>query len=151
MLTGSNYVVYHRLLAAVISATAIIFSGACTRTSGDVKFQQYYVQGEQLYIRHCSNCHQKDGTGLGKLYPPLNKSDFMDNSVEEVICLIRNGRDGELKVNGVTYNQPMPPIPTLSDLEIAEISTYIYNTWEHSRGIVDVTTASRILQQCRSR
>ena len=29
------------------------------------KFEQYYVQGEQLYLKNCSNCHQKTGTGLG--------------------------------------------------------------------------------------
>jgi hypothetical protein len=33
----------------------------------------------------------------------------------------------------------MPSIPSLTDLEVAEIATYIYNTWEHKQGIVDVT------------
>src|SRR5690242_19621245 len=92
----------------------------------DSKFQQYYNQGELLFQKNCANCHQKNGSGLGRLYPPLDSSDFMTKNFEDVVCLIRYGKKGELVVNGVSYNQPMPGIPTLTDLEIAEIATYIY-------------------------
>jgi len=43
----------------------------------------------------------------------------------------------------------MPGIPVLTDLEVAEIATYIYNSWEHQRGLVDVAEASRVLRVCR--
>jgi cytochrome c551 len=111
------------------------------------KFEQYINQGEGLYTVHCSNCHQKSGTGLGRVYPPLNQSDFVENHFEEVICLMRNGRTGELIVNAKVYNQAMPA-STLSDLEIAEIATYIYNSWGRSRGIIEVTSVSSLLQAC---
>jgi len=114
------------------------------------KFDQYFIQGEQLYVRHCSNCHQKNGKGLGLIYPPLDTSDFMHNHLEEVLCLMRSGKSGELIVNGKNYNQPMPGVPTLTDLEIAEIATYIYNSWSHDKGIVDVKKASQVLSACDS-
>jgi len=114
------------------------------------KFDQYYVHGEQLYIKNCSNCHQKNGTGLGLLYPPLKGSDYLVANQHDVICLIRNGKRGELTVNGKSYNQPMPAMPSLTDLEIAEISTYIYNTWGNEQGIVDVQDVSKILSKCDS-
>ncbi len=113
-----------------------------------IKFQQYYVQGGQLFVEHCSNCHQKNGKGLGLLYPPVDQSDFMDKNFEQVICLIRNGIKGELIVNGNSFNKEMPPIPGLTDLEIAEITTYLYNTWGRDRGIVEVKDASKILNSC---
>lgn len=113
-----------------------------------IKFQQYYVQGEQLFVEHCSNCHQKNGKGLGLLYPPVDQSDFVDKNFEQVICLIRNGIKGELIVNGKSFNKEMPPIPGLTDLEIAEITTYLYNTWGRDRGIVEVKDASKILNSC---
>lgn len=119
-------------------------------TSSGVKFDQYYVKGEQLYIANCSNCHQKTGTGLGLVYPPLNKSDFIDNNMNEVLCLIRNGKSGELAVNGKIYNQAMPPNPNLTDLDIAEIATYIYNSWERKKGIIEVTRVSSVLNECDS-
>jgi cytochrome c551 len=112
------------------------------------KFQQYYIQGEKLYTTHCSNCHQKNGKGLGRVYPPIDSSDYMTNHVEEVICLIKNGKEGELLINGKIYNQRMPGVPSLTPLEIAEISTYIYNTWSNDHGLIDVRQIEIVLQDC---
>jgi mono/diheme cytochrome c family protein len=44
----------------------------------------------------------------------------------------------------------MPAMPTLTDLEIAEIVTYIYNSWEHDQGIVEVSEVSAVLSKCDS-
>lgn len=118
-------------------------------STATIKQQQYYVQGEQLYLKHCSNCHQKNGTGLGLLYPPLAKSDYVDNNFESVICLMRYGIEGELTVNGKSFNKAMPGIPSLSDLEIAEIATYLYNTWDHQRNSIELKDVSRILDSCK--
>jgi len=138
---------YHHLLLLLM-----VFS-ACThytdtKKESSPKFQQYYIEGERLYLQHCSNCHQKNGKGLGLVYPPLDSSDYMTMHFDEVICLIKNGRSGELIVNGKSYNQKMNGFPTMSDLEIAEISTYIYNTWTHEKGLIDVKEVSTVLNQC---
>jgi len=117
---------------------------------GSPKFQQYYVHGEELYVRYCSNCHQKNGTGLGRIYPPLDRSDFVDKNQEATLCIIRNGKSGELTVNGVSFNKTMPPIPALTDIEIAEIATYLYNTWGRNKGIVEVQQVSKVLTSCET-
>lgn len=135
-------------LSIVLFFLVLNFSCNRSQTKDSTKFTNYFRQGEQLYIKHCSNCHQSNGTGLGRLYPPINKSDFMDNNFSKVICLIRNGIQGELIVNGVNFNQPMPGIPSLTDLEVAEIATYIYNSEDHKRGIVEVKEVTRIMDQC---
>lgn len=74
----------------------------------------------------------------------------MQNNFEEVICILKNGKKGEILVNGKGYNKEMPGIQSLTDLEIAEIATYIYNTWSHERGIIEVSAVSRILSICDS-
>lgn len=112
------------------------------------KFKQYYVQGEVLYQKHCSNCHQVNGSGLGRLYPPVNQSDFMDKNQEQVICIIKYGKTGLLTVNGIEYNMEMKGNPSLTELEVAEIATYIYNSWTYSKGLIDVKETSRILAGC---
>ena len=119
-------------------------------SENSVKFDQYYVHGEQLYITNCSNCHQKNGTGLGLIYPPLKNSDYLLQNRTSVICLMRNGTSGELIVNGKSFNKEMPPMPSLSDLDIAEIATYIYNNWGHNKGLVDVAEVTAILSKCDS-
>jgi mono/diheme cytochrome c family protein len=74
----------------------------------------------------------------------------MDNNFDEVICIMKKGRKGEMLVNGKSYNQPMPGVPSLTELEIAEIATYIYNSWGHHKGMVEVKEISRSLQPCLS-
>jgi cytochrome c551 len=115
----------------------------------DNKLTQYTRQGEELYIKHCSNCHQRDGKGLGLVYPPVDVSDFIDNNFQKTICLIEYGTSGEMLVNGKSFNKPMPGVPTLTDLEIAEIATYLYNSWGRSKGIIEVKQVTKILEECR--
>jgi len=135
-----------QLVGTIVVVIAICFS---CQSKSDVQFQQYYVQGEVLYTNHCSNCHQKNGKGLGLIYPPLDESDYMENNLEEVLCLMKNGRSGELLVNGKLYNQPMPGVPTLTNLEIAEIATYIYNTWGRERGKIELGMVTKTLEHCK--
>jgi mono/diheme cytochrome c family protein len=108
------------------------------------------VQGEVLYKKYCSNCHQDNGKGLGRLYPPVDQSDFMDKSFEAVICTIKYGRSGLLMVNNVDYNMMMKGNPALTELEVAEIATYIYNTWSNKKGMVDVKEVTQILSGCNN-
>jgi mono/diheme cytochrome c family protein len=153
-LTTEGYEVKNSSLAAcslqlVAFCCALYACNSKPSPDASTKFDQYFIQGEQLYVRHCSNCHQKNGKGLGLIYPPLDTSDYMQNNLEEVICLMRNGKSGALYVNGKNFNQAMPGVSTLTDLEIAEIATYIYNSWSHNKGIVDVKMASQILLDLR--
>ena len=125
-----------------------VFSCGRSNSREAIKFQLYYAQGEQLYGLRCSNCHQKSGKGLGLVYPPLDQSDYLEKNFKEVICLIKYGKKGEIIVNGNDFNQPMPGVPTLTELEIAELATYLYNSWGRERGIVDVKPVDQIIENC---
>jgi cytochrome c551 len=134
---------------ALVLGAGTVFLVQC-RNAGDadsVKFTQYYNKGEQLYSKHCSNCHQADGSGLGLLYPPIKDSDYMTNQ-REVICLMKNGKKGSITVNGKVYDQEMPATPALTNLEVAEITTFIYNTWSFDEGLIDVRRVSAVLDSC---
>ena len=63
---------------------------------------------------------------------------------------MKNGKDGEILVNGKSFNKIMPGIPSLTDLEVAEIATYVYNSWDNQRGIIEVAGVSGILSRCDS-
>jgi mono/diheme cytochrome c family protein len=112
------------------------------------KFAKYMIQGKLLYTTHCSNCHQENGEGLGKVYPPLKNSDYLIASKSNTYCGIKNGISKEIVVNGVVYNQAMPANEQLTDLEIAEICTYIYNSWGLETGFIDVKEVSEGLNYC---
>lgn len=145
----------NKALRFAVFLPGIIILSSCTSHSENSrdyspKFQQYFVQGQVLYQQHCSNCHQNNGKGLGRLYPPLDQSDFMDSNFDEVICMIKYGKKGPLIINGIEYNMEMKGNPGLTELEVAEITTYIYNTWTHKKGMVDVTQVSQVLANCNN-
>lgn len=133
--------------SSVIFAVAAFLMLSCS--TRDQKTQQYFVEGEQLYNKHCANCHQRDGKGLALIYPPLDKSDYFDQYPDNVVCIIRNGKSGEMIVNGKSFNQPMPGVPTLTNLEIAEIMTYIGNKWGRNQGIFTLEQVERGMRSCQ--
>jgi mono/diheme cytochrome c family protein len=128
----------------------LCFALALACSQHDTKTRQYLARGEALYLAHCSNCHQQDGSGLGLVYPPVNTSDYIDKNFESVICLMRNGVKGTMTVNGQLYNQPMPGMPQLTELELAQVATFLYNKWGRKRGIVETAEARQALSRCDS-
>ena len=112
-----------------------------------VKFERYRVGGERLYLQHCANCHQADGSGFQKLYPPISGNNWMAENFEKTFCLMLNGSNDSLKIGDIQYTLPMPA-SGLSELEIAQIGTYIYNSWGNDRGLIDVTAVKKILADC---
>lgn len=123
-----------------------IYEGLDMRTK--TRLRQYMVQGKGLYQLHCQNCHGESGEGLGKLIPPLAKADYLMENIPRAICVTKNGVKGEIVVNGIKYNQEMPANNQLRDLEIAEIITYITNTWGNKAGLMEVKTVEKIRKEC---
>ncbi|MGC4022043.1 MAG: cytochrome c [Cyclobacteriaceae bacterium] len=117
----------------------------------DSKFQQYYVQGQTLYEKHCSNCHQKNGKGLGLVYPPLEQSDYLMKNINRSFCIMKYGTSGEVLVNGKSFNKSMPGIPSLTELEIAEVATYISNSWGNEYKRVEISEVDSVLRNCETR
>jgi mono/diheme cytochrome c family protein len=148
-----------RLLLLLILLAAFAFMSACNQNDQTSKYdhldqrtkirlRQYLSEGKRLYEIYCANCHQKDGNGLARLYPPLKNSDYMVLNKDKVICGIRYGQQGEIMVNGVLFNQPMPANLSITDLEIAEIATYIYSEFADSVQIITINDVKKIMESC---
>jgi len=114
----------------------------------EMRFDQYYVQGKQLYLKHCANCHGKSGEGLKKLIPPLVQADYFLSDIENAVCIISKGLDEKIVVNGVTFQQPMPAHTDLRFIEIAEIITYISNSWGAGAGILSARKVEQVYNSC---
>jgi len=84
--------------------------------------------GKQLYAQTCFACHQGEGQGIPGAFPPLAKSDYLNEDVNRAIGIVLYGKTGEITVNGEKYNSVMTP-QTLTEEEIANVLTYIYNSW----------------------
>ena len=138
-----------RLLCAIaLFALCLTITLSSCQSAEEIKRQKYITEGILVYKTNCANCHQTKGQGLAALYPPIAGSDYLVNK-NSVICLIRYGQQGKIVVNGKTYNRPMPAQPQLSDLEIAELVTYMYNEWGNETKLTGVKEVTPILNECR--
>jgi mono/diheme cytochrome c family protein len=90
--------------------------------------------GEEVYGRICSSCHGTTGAGLAGTFPPLAGNPNVQDAAY-VEGVIRNGKEGELVVAGVTYNGVMPAFgDQLSDEEITAVIDYVQNRLGVSAG-----------------
>ncbi len=97
--------------------------------------QERIQMGESVYKSNCAACHQLDGLGVLKAFPPLAKSDYLAKDPKRAINAILYGLQGKITVNGVEYDSIMPAV-ALDDEKIANVVTYVINTWGNNGGEV---------------
>ncbi|MCB1049793.1 MAG: c-type cytochrome [Acidobacteria bacterium] len=106
--------------------------------------QAQSISGEQAFITNCSPCHQPTGLGLPGAFPPLANSDYLKADPKRAIEIVINGLQGEVQVNGQTYNSIMPPQIQLDDASIASILNYVYNAWGNQFGSVSAEEVAAV-------
>ncbi len=116
---------------------AAVATAATAASSGSLSAEDQSKAGQALFAGTCSTCHQPDGKGLEGVFPPLAKSDYLAANPKRAIDVVLNGLTGPVKVNGQDYNSVMPPMSQLTDDEIANISTYVLNSWGNPGGRID--------------
>jgi len=99
--------------------------------------------GKQLYAQTCFACHQGEGQGITGAFPPLAKSDYLNEDIDRAIGIVLHGKTGEITVNGEKYNSVMTP-QTLSDEEVANVLTYIYSSWGNNGTEVTPNMVSKV-------
>ncbi len=96
------------------------------------------VAGGKIAYVTCAACHQATGAGIPGAFPPIAKSNWV-NQLEnsEAIKIVLFGLQGEVKVNGVPYNGMMiPQGAMLNDQQVADVLTYVKNSWGNEGGYV---------------
>src|SRR3546814_1226091 len=111
--------------------------------AGELTTEDQANAGEALFAGTCSTCHQANGQGLEGVFPPLANSDWIAADPKRLPAVILHGLSGHVQVNGVDYNSVMPPMSQLTDDEVANISTYVLNSWGHPGGTITKEEAAR--------
>ncbi|NVK08676.1 MAG: nitrite reductase, copper-containing [Tenacibaculum sp.] len=104
---------------------------------------QKIADGKQIYTKTCFACHQANGEGIPNAFPPLAKSDYLNDDVKRAIDIVLHGKTGEITVNGQKYNSVMTK-QALSDQEVADVLTYVYNSWGNNKTNVSVNTVMEV-------
>ena len=101
------------------------------------------ASGKNLYTKTCFACHQANGEGIANAFPPLAKSDYLNANKNRAIKAVINGLTGEITVNGKKYNSVMTK-QTLTDDEVADVLTYVYNSWGNNKTNVKVSDVQSV-------
>ncbi|HEU5165985.1 MAG TPA: c-type cytochrome [Chitinophagaceae bacterium] len=86
-------------------------------------------RGKKVYTQYCMACHQFDGSGVPGLNPPLEKTAHVLGSKTKLIRIILKGMDTHEEIDGETYSNVMAPHNQLTDQQIADVLTYIRNSF----------------------
>ena len=86
-------------------------------------------RGQKVFESTCIVCHQKNGNGVPRLYPPLVKSDYVAGDKSQLIQIVLKGLNKPIEVKGEQYNNVMPAFAQLTDEQIADVLTYVRNSF----------------------
>ena len=114
-----------------------------TKPKGEKSLKEKIASGKLIYTKTCFACHQANGEGIAGAFPPLAKSDYLNDDVKRAIDIVLNGKTGEITVNGTKYNSVMTK-QTLTDEEVADVLTYVYNSWENNKTNVKTSLVTEV-------
>ncbi|SFN02449.1 Cytochrome c, mono-and diheme variants [Chitinophaga sp. YR627] len=101
------------------------------------------ARGKALYRQYCISCHQENGSGVPRMNPPLIKTEYVLGDKTRLIGILLNGFNEDVEINGDYYSNPMPSQAALKDQEIADILSYVRNSFGNKASTVsaaEVTT-----------
>ena len=111
------------LLLSFIAVAVFSFS------EGALPVQDQMARGKKVYESYCLACHMADGGGVPRMNPPLTKTVYVLGDKKRLIGIVLNGMDEPLEIDGETYSNVMAPHNFLKDQEIADVLTYVRNSF----------------------
>lgn len=124
------------------SRTSVINAGNPTADtsaidSSDVAVDPAVVEAGQAAYLVCAACHGQNGEG-GPIAPPLAGSEWVTGPISNLIRIQLRGLTGPITVAGKDYDLPAPmaPLSYQSDEQIAQVLTFIRNSFGNKASAV---------------
>ncbi|MDB5030878.1 c-type cytochrome [Mucilaginibacter sp.] len=124
-----------------------IFLYSC-QSEDELEFSRYYSAGNVIYQSKCMNCHGKNGEGLSALIPPLTDSVYLKVHKDSLSCFIKYGLKGKITLANKTFEGEMPA-NDFAPIEIAEVLTYVTNSFGNKMGTITSQHVGDDLQKCK--
>lgn len=142
------FVIVLLLVASVSNAqTKKIVTKPATKvstTSSAGSLKASITRGQTVYAKYCLTCHQVDGSGVPNMNPPLIKTKWTLGSKTVLIQQVLKGSSGKVEIDGDTFSNTMPPLKTLTDQQIADVLTYVRNSFGNKASAVNITEVKAV-------
>jgi len=101
--------------------------------------------GKAIYTTRCLACHQVDGGGVPHLNAPLDgASAVIASDKAKLIRIVLKGYSDRVEIDGEFYSNNMAPHADLKDQQIADVLTYIRNSWSNKASAVTAAEVKAI-------
>ena len=92
--------------------------------------QAQMADGEKLYAHACIACHEADGRGAPRIYPPLpGNANLQSADPSSTLRIILDGAETMTTPRAPNTGSMPAYAGKYSDSEIADVATYIRNSW----------------------
>lgn len=122
----------------VVSADPDLLDRSLQRAQvSDEELSRLLERGQKIYVKHCAECHGRDGEGRPGVYPALkgNATLQMSSVTNPVRIILVGGFAPNTAGNSRPYGMP-PFAPFLDDTEVALVMTYIRNSWGNKGSVI---------------
>ena len=107
---------------------------------------QNLINGKKIFETRCLVCHQSDGGGVPNMNPPLDGSSNVNGKdIARLVKIIQNGYDERVALDGQYYNNAMTAMPDLKEAAIADVLSYIRNSWSNKAGLVSIAVVKKAI------
>lgn len=114
----------------------------------DAALQAQIQAGQGTYMMVCFACHQPTGLGMPNMFPPLAGSDWVNApKPDRLIRMVLQGISGPITINGKPFTSVAPLMPsqaTLTDKQIADVLTYVRNSFGNKASAVTTDQVAAI-------
>ena len=97
-----------------------------------------------MYAANCLTCHQPDGSGVPMMNPPLIKTKWVLGDKSVLINQVLKGSKNKVEIDGDTFHNTMPPLVHLTDEQIADVITYVRNSFGNKASAVSVNQVKQL-------
>lgn len=106
----------------------------------------------ELYVKHCADCHGRQGQGVPGAYPALanNRAVLLADTSNLIQTVLHGGFAPVTQANPKPFGMP-PMMLMLSDAEIAQVLSYLRNSWGNQSAPVTESEVSRLRERQASR
>jgi mono/diheme cytochrome c family protein len=102
------------------------------------------TRGQKVYAAQCLTCHMADGGGVLNMNPPLIKTKWVLGDKTKLIQIVLQGMSTGVEINGDEYHNVMAAHDFLTDQEIADVLTYIRNSFGNKAKAVTVSDVKSV-------
>jgi mono/diheme cytochrome c family protein len=99
--------------------------------------QDEMTAGKAIYARACIACHEADGSGAPRIYPPLpGNANMLSADPTSTLRIILDGAETVTTPRAPNTGSMPAYAKQLSDQQIADVTNYIRNSWDNAAPLV---------------